>query len=148
VTAPEEARLDLNVALVEGQDDGAESSLSFVEPQDGATVTTDTVTLYGVARGFDLAGVTVNGVAGELLGAGGFSVTVPLALGENVLEAVATGTTGQTVVARLTLHRVTPGADAAKPEVQGACGCSALGLDALALLGAVAMLRRRRARAG
>lgn len=144
VTAPEEARLDLNVALVEGEDDGAEAAISFVEPQDGATLTTDSVTLYGVARGFDLAGVTVNGVAGELLGAGGFSVTVPLAVGANVLEAVATGTTGQTVVARLTLHRVTREAEAPKPEVQGACGCAALGLDGLALLAVGALLRRRR----
>ncbi len=147
VSVPEEARLSLDVALVEGEDDGAESALTFVEPHDGDTITTDTVTLYGVARGFDLAGVTVNDVAGELLGAGGFSVTVPLTLGENVLEAVATGTTGQTVVARLRLVRTSSvsgtGPDAA-PGVQGGCGCGAVGLDALALLGLVAVLRRRR----
>ena len=50
----------------------------------------------------------------------------------------------QTVVARLTLHRVTREAEATKPEVQGACGCAALGVDGLALLAIGVLLRRRR----
>ena len=57
----------------------------------------------------------VNEIAADLLGAGGFSVTVPLVEGENVLEATAVGVTGQTVVSRITVVRKMGGAE--QPEM-------------------------------
>ncbi|MDP1829594.1 MAG: N-acetylmuramoyl-L-alanine amidase [Archangium sp.] len=140
-----ESRLAFNVALTAGVDEAVETSLTFVEPVDGATINTDTVTVYGVVRGFDVATVDVNGIAAELLGAGGFSVTLPLVEGSNVLQATAIGVTSQSVVARITVIRKLGGA----PDggmVKGGCGgCSTgFGFEALGLLALGALLRRRR----
>lgn len=146
VSVAAESRASLNVGLTAGIDEVAEASVAFVEPADGATINTDTVTVYGVVTGFDVATVTVNDVAAELIGAGGFSATVPLVEGSNVLEATALGVTGQTAVARITLIRKLGGAMEGPGMVKGGCGgCSTgVGFEALGLLG-LALLRRRRA---
>ncbi len=144
VSVTAESRASLNVALTAGMDEAAEATVAFVEPADGATINTDTVTVYGVVTGFDVATVKVNEVAAELIGAGGFSVTVPLVEGDNVLEATAIGVTGQSAVARITLIRKM---SAMEPGMaKGGCGgCSTgMGFEALGLL-ALALLRRRRA---
>ena len=144
VTVPEDQRLSLNVGLSEGSDEVDPASLTFVEPMDGAEVSTDTVTLYGVVKGFDVATVTVNGVTAELLGAGGFSATVPLVEGDNVIEAVATGVNAQTVSGRVTVKRkvTTPGMSLHNGGASG-CGC-ATGGEALVALALLVTLRRRR----
>ncbi|MDP2269142.1 MAG: N-acetylmuramoyl-L-alanine amidase [Archangium sp.] len=144
VSVTAESRASLNVALTAGMDEAAEATVAFVEPADGATINTDTVTVYGVVTGFDVATVKVNEVAAELLGAGGFSATVPLVEGENVLEATAIGVTGQSAVARITVTRKV---SAMEPGMaKGGCGgCSTgMGFETLGLL-ALALLRRRRA---
>lgn len=145
VTVPNDQRLALNVELTPGVDMFEEASLTFVEPMEGATITTDTVTLYGVVKGFDVAQVVVNGVTAELLGAGGFSVTVPLVEGENVIDAVATGVTGQTVSGRVTVTRklvMGMGGNNTKPT---GCGCTTgSGFEVLAALSLLGLLRRRR----
>ena len=145
VTVAADARLSLNVALTPGTDQVAQASIAFVEPVDGATINTDTVTVYGTVSGFDVASVKVNDVAAELLGAGGFSVTVPVVEGSNVLEATAQGVTGQTVVGRITLIRKLGGTTAAPGKVKGGCGgCSTgFGFEVFGLLGLIALLRRR-----
>ncbi len=145
VTVAAEARASLDVGLTPGTDAAAQASVEFIEPADEATINTDTVTIYGVVRGFDVASVVINGVTAELLGAGGFSATVPLTEGANVVEALATGVTGQTASARLTLHRKTLG-QGGPGMVKGGCGgCSTgLGFEALGLLALVPLLRRRR----
>jgi len=146
VSVPADARLALNIGLTEGVDEIAEAQVTFVEPADGSTVTTDTVTVYGVVKGFDVAGVVVNDVTAELLGAGGFSVTLPMTEGENVIIATATGTTGQTVSARLTLNRkLVMGATDASMVKGGCGGCSTgFGFEALGLLAVASLARRRR----
>lgn len=145
VTVPADARLSLNVAMTEGVDEAVQSEITFIEPADEATVNTDTVTLYGVVKGFDVASVQVNGANAELLGAGGFSATVPLVEGANVITALATGTTGQTLTASLTIHRKTltgPGGTNAK---SGCAGCSTgVGFEALGALLMLGMVARRR----
>lgn len=146
VSVGEESRAALNVGLTVGVDEAEEAVVSFVEPMDGATINTDTVTVYGVVRGFDVATVTVNGISAELLGAGGFSVTVPLVDGSNTIEATAVGVTGQTVLGRITVIRQMSGAVTEPPAmVKGGCGgCSTgMGLEALAMLALGALLRRR-----
>jgi hypothetical protein len=144
VSVTEETRASLNVALAAGVDEVAEAAVSFVEPMDGATINTDTVTVYGVVRGFDVATVTVNGASAELLGAGGFSATVPLVEGENVLEATAAGVTGQTVVGRITVTRKTGGTTDMAPAKGGCGGCSTgVGFEALGLLALLSLSRKR-----
>ncbi len=146
ISVPADQRLALDFGLTEGIDEAVETSVTFVEPIDGATVNTDTVTVYGTVRGFDVATVTVNGVAAELLGAGGFSVTLPLTEGANVIEATAVGVTNQTSSARITVNH--PGASATQEpgKVKGGCGgCSTgFGFEVFALLALVPLLRRRR----
>lgn len=146
VTVPADARLSLNVGLTEGQDMAAEASVSFVEPADGATINTDSVTVYGVVKGFDVASVTINGVTAELLGAGGFSASVPLVEGDNELTAVATGVTGQTVSGALHLTRKLVMGNHFAGDAKGGCGgCSTGGgLEALLALALTWTLRRRR----
>ncbi len=146
VSVTADARLALNVGLTEGTDTAAEAQLTFVEPTDGATINTDTVTIYGVVKGFDVAGVVVNDVTAELLGAGGFSVTLPLVEGENVINATATGITGQTLTGRLTLNRKLVMGNALHGGATGGCGgCSTgFGFEALVVLALPLFLRRRR----
>jgi hypothetical protein len=147
VSIDAESRASLNIGLTVGTDMVEEAVISFVEPMDGATINTDTVTVYGVVRGFDVATVTVNGVGAELLGAGGFSATVPLVDGSNTIEATATGVTGQTLVGRITVIRQMSAPVMENPAmVKGGCGgCSTgMGLESLALLAIGALIRRRR----
>ncbi len=146
VTVPADARLSLNVPMTEGIDEAVQSEITFIEPADEATVNTDTVTLYGVVKGFDVASVQVNGANAELLGAGGFSATVPLIEGANVITALASGTTGQTLTASLTIHRKTLSGPAGTNAKSGCAGCSTgvggEALGALLMLGALARRRR------
>lgn len=149
VTVPEDQQLKHDVTLVPGTDEVGELQVSFVEPMDGATVTTDTVTVYGTAAGFEVVAVTVNGAAGELLGSGGFSATVPLTEGANVLEAIASGAGGERVSARITVTRklvgTGPSNNLAPKDDLGKGGCAAVpGLELLALLGVLPLLRRRK----
>jgi hypothetical protein len=145
VTVPADARLSLNVAMTEGIDEAVQSEITFIEPADEATVNTDTVTLYGVVKGFDVASVQVNGANAELLGAGGFSATVPLIEGANVITALASGTTGQTLTASLTIHRKTLSGPAGTNAKSGCAGCSTgVGVEALGVLLMLGALARRR----
>ncbi|MEW5742998.1 MAG: N-acetylmuramoyl-L-alanine amidase [Myxococcota bacterium] len=151
VTVPEDQQLVHDVTLVPGTDEVGELVVSFVEPMDGATVTTDTVTVYGTVSGFEVVAVAVNGVAGELLGSGGFSATVPVVEGENVIEAVASGVGGERVSARITVTRKLVGAGPGPssnnvPQEEGAKGgcVAAPAFELLALLGVLPLLRRRR----
>jgi hypothetical protein len=147
VSIGEESRASLNIGLTMGADEVEEAVVSFVEPMDGATINTDTVTVYGEVRGFDVATVSVNGVSAELLGAGGFSATVPLVDGSNTIEASVVGVTGQTLVGRITVTRqMSAPAVEEPPMVKGGCGgCSTgMGLEAFAMLAISAFLRRRR----
>ncbi len=143
VTVPQDRRLSLPLGLVAGSDATTTVGLVFAEPQDDATVNTDTVAVYGAAKGFDLAGVSVEGVTGQLLGGNGFSATVPLALGKNVLHATATGVKGETFTAVLHVNRVAVGGTSDATAVRGGCSVG-LGLEAPALLALVGLLRRRR----
>lgn len=138
-------QLEVNVLLHAGSDTGATQSLTFAEPAEGATLTTDTVTVYGAVAGFDLLAVQLEGVTAELLGEGGFMVTVPLSEGANTLTATATGLSGQTVSGTLHVVRHTPPVlvPASQLEVvHGGCsvGDGSLWWGLLALL----PLRRRR----
>ncbi|MBM4783505.1 MAG: hypothetical protein GQE15_38000, partial [Archangiaceae bacterium] len=122
-----------------------EAALKFIEPMDGAEVMTDSVTVYGQVTGFDVAGVKVNGVSAELVGAGGFSATVPLTRGANVIEAVASGISGESVSGKLTVtwKGVVSGGEA--DTVIGGCSTAA-GVSPL-VLAALLFRRRRNARA-
>lgn len=146
VSIPDDRRLVVDVSLVPGEMQTGEASLRFIEPMDGAEVMTDSVTLYGQVSGFDVASVLVNGAPAELLGAGGFSASVPLVRGANVIEAVAQGVSGESVAGRVTVRFAPvsgPGAGQAEPVVGG---CSA-GAGVMPLLGLVLLALRRRRRA-
>jgi hypothetical protein len=70
---------------------------------------------------------------------------VPLVEGENVLTAVATGVTGQTVSGALTLNRKLVMGNHFAGDAKGGCaGCSTgVGLEALVALTLALSLRRR-----
>ncbi len=146
VSIPDDRRLTVDIALTPGASMTGEATVRFIEPMDGAEVMTDTVTVYGQVSGFDLAGVKVNGSAAELVGAGGFSATVQLTSGSNVIEAVASGISGESVSARITVVSkaalVTPKLGIADSGVVGGCSTGA-GLQLLGLV-VVALWRRRR----
>lgn len=144
LSVPDDRRLVVDVALVVGEQVAGEASLRFIEPTDGAQVMTDSVTLYGQVLGFDVAGVQVNGRAAELVGAGGFSASVPLTKGPNVIDAVATGVNGESVSGRLTVvFQGTGGA----PEAEAVVG-SCASVPGPALLLAVVLVARGRRRRG
>ncbi|MCA2977258.1 MAG: N-acetylmuramoyl-L-alanine amidase [Myxococcaceae bacterium] len=149
VSVPEDRRLTFDVALTPGEEQPTEASVRFVEPMDGAEVLTDTVTVYGQVSGFDVAGVTVNGQPAELVGAGGFSATVPLTPGENAITATATGIGGESATGRLTVRYAkasgAAGPGGASMDVVGGCGCQGAGAAwPLAVLVTLALGRRRR----
>ncbi|MBX7101448.1 MAG: N-acetylmuramoyl-L-alanine amidase [Myxococcaceae bacterium] len=153
VTAPDDMRLQVKVPMVAGTDGelGGGTTVAFSDPVDGSTVTTESVTVYGSVTGFEVAGVKVNGVTAELLGAGGFTATVPLVEGSNTIEAVATGLTGETASGHITVTRrgslgTGPGTGTGSSSQMGSGGgCSAVsGLSLLALTALAPLLRRRR----
>lgn len=145
VSIPDDRRITVDVALTVGASMTTEAGLKFIEPMDGAEVMTDSVTVYGQVTGFDVAGVKVNGVTAELVGAGGFSATVPLMRGANVIEAVASGISGESVSGKVTVtwKGVVSGGEA--ETVIGGCSTAA-GLSPL-VLAALVFRRRRNARA-
>lgn len=136
VTVPADQRLTVNFSLTPGTDEVVEAELHFVEPQDGATVAAQSVTVYGQVNGFDVASVLVNGHPAELVGAGGFSITLQLTSGKNTIGATATGVNGQTVAGQMTLTY-------APTEVKKkGCGCTS-GVEVFAALAALVLVRRR-----
>jgi hypothetical protein len=147
VSIPDDRRLTVDVSLQPGQSMTTEAMLRFVEPMDGAEVMTDTVTVYGQVTGFDVASVSVNGAAGELVGAGGFSATVQLRPGSNSIEAVATGISGESVSGRVTVvskqSSTIPRLGVAE-NVKGGCSTSAGLVPLLGLMGLFAARRRVR----
>ncbi|MBE2249217.1 MAG: carboxypeptidase regulatory-like domain-containing protein [Myxococcus sp.] len=145
VSIPDDQRLTVDVMLAVGASMTGEASLRFIEPLDGAELMTDSVTVYGQVTGFDVATVTLNGAPAELVGAGGFSATVPLVRGANLLEAVATGISGESVSARVTVSfngALARPEDAANLNVVGGCA-SAAGLTPWLVLAALVRRRRR-----
>jgi N-acetyl-anhydromuramyl-L-alanine amidase AmpD/uncharacterized protein YdeI (BOF family) len=145
VTVPAENRVTLNVAMVAGIELPAQVTLKFTEPVDGAEVTTDTVTVYGQLEGFDATNVKVNGVLADQLGAGGFSATVPLVEGANVIEAIASGLNNKTASGRISVTRkaASPPPGMSLAPVRGGCGCNGLGEWPLLGVLIVLVLRRR-----
>jgi len=149
LTIPDDQRATKKLGLQPGEDMvPTDVGIAFTDPMNGATVTTDMVTVYGTVNGFSPASVKVNGVQGELLGANGFTATVPVIEGENTLEAIAQGLGTETALGKLKIIRKLGGNSVPKPkdpDMVARGGCSAVGgleLMALGLLGAV--LRRRR----
>lgn len=145
VSIPDDRRITVDVALTVGSSMTTEAALKFIEPMDGAEVMTDSVTVYGQVTGFDVASVKVNGVTAELVGAGGFSATVPLTRGANLIEAVASGISGESVSGKLTVtwKGVVSGGEA--DTVIGGCSTAA-GVSPL-VLAALLFRWRRNARA-
>jgi N-acetyl-anhydromuramyl-L-alanine amidase AmpD len=142
VSVPADRLLTVDLGLVPGLPVTPVKGITFVDPLDGASVTTDTVTVYGRVQGFEVASVKVNGAAGEVLGGGGFAATVSLVAGENLITVTAVGTAGETATGRMTIH-----ADLARPAPTAVIGvCSTTpGLGAvLWLLGLPALRRLRR----
>ncbi len=148
ITIPDDQRATKKLGLQPGEDMvPTDVGIAFSDPMNGATVTTDKVTVYGTVNGFAPASVKVNGVQGELLGANGFTATVPVTEGENTLEAIAQGLGTETALGKLKIIRKLGGNSVTPPrnDLVARGGCSAVGgleLLALGLLGAV--LRRRR----
>ncbi|MBS1149627.1 MAG: amidase [Myxococcaceae bacterium] len=151
LTIPDDQRLTKKVGLNVGNDvNPTDVGVTFTDPLEGSTVTTQSVTVYGTAKGFEVASVKVNGVQAELLGAGGFTATVPVVEGENTLEAIATGLGGESALGKLKIIRklgsnsvTQPKPDPSQMVARG--GCASVGgleLLGLGLLGA--LLRRRR----
>ncbi len=148
ITIPDDQRLTKKIGLQAGGDvNPTDVGVTFTDPLDGSTVTTESVTVYGTAKGFEVASVKVNGVQAELLGAGGFTATVPVVEGTNTLEAIATGLGGESALGKLKIIRKLGSNSVPKPKdpMVARGGCSSAGgleLMALGILGA--LLRRRR----
>ncbi len=145
VTVGDDRRMTLNVSLVMGSELPAEKTVAFTEPQEGATVATEAVTVFGAVSGFEMLGVKVNGVAGEALPGGtAFSATVPLTEGANTLTAEVTGVDGEVLTATLHVTRkLTTGKPNDDMKAKGGC-MSVPGLELLALVTLGGLLRRRR----
>ncbi|MBL8956292.1 MAG: N-acetylmuramoyl-L-alanine amidase [Myxococcaceae bacterium] len=144
ITVGDDGRMTLNVSLLPGSAGPGERSVVFTDPLEGATVTTESVTVYGAASGFEVLSAKVNGVAAELLPGGlAFSATVPLKEGANVLTAEVTGVDGEVLTAKLNVTRkLTAGGKTDDMKAKG--GCSAVpGLELLALVLLTLRLRRR-----
>ncbi len=106
VSVPADARVSVKVPMLAGAD--GESSgvrLVFSEPRPGAVVGLERLVVRGVVSGLEVVAVAVNGAAAQVLPEGQFVAVVPLVEGLNLLEAVATGTKGETVVATLHVTR-------------------------------------------
>ncbi len=146
VTVPADRRLSVNFGIVPGSDPTGEKGIEFTDPAEGAVINADNVTVYGTVTGMELVGVKVNGVTAELLGAGGFSAVVPLQIGQNSLEAVATGTQAESATKVLHVVRRPKDLAANVQSLQPVTGgCSAVeGTSMLSLLGLAALARRRR----
>lgn len=148
ISVPDDERMTVVLPLTEGEDlVPSEVKIDFIDPKDGATVTGENVTVYGSVQGFQVVNVKVNGVDAEMVGAGGFAATIPLAEGPNTINAVATGAGNESVTGTMTLHRGSAmggGEGEPKPgELEG--GCAALpGIHLLALFAVAPLLRRRR----
>ena len=138
VIVPDDARVVLNLSLIRGDDSQAQGgAIVFDNLEDGAVVTSQSLTFQGTVTGIALASIEVNGVAGEVLADGHFSGTIPLVEGANTLEAIAKSPAGVSVVSRLTVVRQS-GAQA---------GCSSVpGGELLALLALAPLARRLRRR--
>ena len=105
VTISDEERVSLHIPMTEGEDPNpSDVDIRFIEPVDGATVTGEQVTVYGSVDGFPVVAVVVNEVTAELVGAGGFAASIPLKEGENTIEALATGVSGETIVGTIRDH--------------------------------------------
>jgi hypothetical protein len=151
LTIPDDQRLTKKIGMQKGEDmNPTDVTVTFTDPLEGSTVTTESVTVYGTVTGFEVASVKINGVQGELLGAGGFTATVPVVEGENTLEAIATGLGGESALGKLKIIRklgsnsipkVTP--NPTQMVAKGGCA-SVGGLELLALGMLGALLRRRR----
>lgn len=143
LTVGDDRQESLDVSMMPGTDEIVGNSISFTEPQEGATVNTSTVTVYGVVNGFDALSVKVNGVDGEVLGGGGFSATVPLTEGANTLSAEVIGVNGEKVSAVLHVTRkLMTGMLPDDMKTKGTCSATG-GLELFALAAVAGLLRRR-----
>jgi hypothetical protein len=145
VTIADDQQVSEDINLTAGVDEGTGGpSITFTEPEEGATVNTESVTVYGMVGGFELASIVVNGIQGETLGDGGFSVTVPLTEGPNTLIAEVTGSGGETLTGTLHVNRkLMTGMLPDDKKAKGGCSAGG-GLELFALLTLVGTLRRRR----
>ena len=151
LTVPDDQRLTRKLGLQKGNDMVPTNlGVVFTDPLEGSTVTTEAVTVYGSVNGFEVASVKVNGVQAELLGAGGFTATVPVKEGANTLEAIANGLSGESALGKLNIIRKLGSNSLPRPKPDPSLmvakgGCAAVGgLELLALGLLVSVLRRRR----
>jgi len=130
VTLPDDARLDIRVPVTPGQDPvAADLGIDVSAPLDGVKLAVPEVSVFGTVNGIQPTSVQVNGVEGQLFGAGGFAAVVPLQMGENALEVVAHGLNGEVLLERLVVHRVDPAElrrAVADQEAVGSLGCAAV----------------------
>jgi hypothetical protein len=146
VAISDEQRLRLQIPLTPTQISG-EPGISFVEPLNGAKVNVAEVVVFGRVSGMDLARVQVNGIDGEILGSDGFAATVPLSLGTNTLQAIATGKGAETFTASITVNRVprvNHVAELPDEPRSGGCGSVPGALESGWVLWVGAWLSRRR----
>lgn len=108
-------------------------TVRFTNLTNGTEVDNETIDVEGEVLNVPLGSVTVNGVPATLNG-NTFSAQVPLAMGVNVVAALAQGTDGSTATAQVTVKRVEP------QQPKG--GCAVVGFEPLALMVLAAALRR------
>jgi hypothetical protein len=147
-TVPADRSLQVKVGLLAGIDTpGTQANVAFTAPLDGATVTTERVTVSGLVSGFEVANVRVNGVLAALKEGGSFTVSVPLTLGQNTIEAVATGVGAESAKGTITLTRkagpVVEEPPVGKPVGRGCSAVGFSGFELLAFLALAPLLRRR-----
>jgi hypothetical protein len=143
VSIPDDRRITVDLSLAPGDSMRGEAALRFIEPTEGAQLMTDSVTVYGQVVGFDVASVTVNGAMAELVGAGGFTATVSLSRGMNVIEAVATGISGESTAGRLNVTFTPSLAFADGTDTRAVVGGCASATGFMPWLAMVFLARRR-----
>lgn len=113
-------------------------SVSIASPADGAGTEAASILVTGTASDSEgLSSLTVAGIPVEVAKDGSWSVSVPLALGDNTIQALATNVAGLTRSASIAVGRAAPPAEeggAGGGRGAGAGGAGASGRPAPALL--------------
>lgn len=103
VAVTADARLVWSAALIAG--DGT-PAVRLLSPVNGEVVVGETVRVTGVVSGFKAERIEVNQQRTTADAAGHFEVEVPVAIGENALQALAARADGMVVRDQLTVTRV------------------------------------------
>jgi len=141
VEVSDETRTAWSFSLTKGI---AESGVRFIYPRVDESVLTPTLWVSGIVDGFTPKMVKLNGFTAELHGGNQFTAELPLNVGNNVIEAVATRPDGSAIAARMNVARIDAVTHERTTRVNG--GCSAAGGADLSVIAMLLLALTRRLR--